>query len=194
MAELYVMQKYLQPQALRERGIFHFDDWAANFGETVTEMEMAPEATAFVPAHALLSSTICGADAHVREIADIQTADMLNLPVPKLAGGKPVVVKCKPSKALEEFMLDGLARVERIRNGDVHPTEDNMLKFTTDAKKAGLDMRLIDPDAPADPDGKIAKMCGARAPSLPRKHQSSAVCSSFSAIPHPEKRRVRCLS
>ncbi len=158
MAELYVMQKYLQPQALRERGIFHFDDWAANFGETVTEMEMAPEGnglrprTRFAKFHNLPELMLM-----FREIADIQTADMLNLPVPKLAGGKPVVVKCKPSKALEEFMLDGLARVERIRNGDVHPTEDNMLKFTTDAKKAGLDMRLIDPYAPADPDGKIAQ-------------------------------------
>ena len=158
MAELYVMQKYLQPQALRERGIFHFDDWAANFGETVTEMEMAPEGnglrprTRFSKFHNLPELMLM-----FREIADIQTADMLNLPVPKLAGGKPVVVKCRPSKALEEFMLDGLARVERIRNGAVHPTEDNMLKFTTDAKKAGLDMRLIDPGAPADPDGKIAQ-------------------------------------
>lgn len=158
MTELYVMQKYLQPQALHERGIFHFDDWAAIFGETVTAMELAPEGNGYRPRTRFSKfHNLPELMTMFREIADIQTADMLNLPTPKLAGGKPIVVKCKPSYELEIFMRDGIARVEKIRNGQVSPTVDNMLKFTTDAKKAGLDMRLIDPACENDPDGKIAQ-------------------------------------
>lgn len=158
MTELYVMQKYLQPQALRERGIFHFDDWAAIFGETVTAMELAPEGNGYRPRTRFSKfHNLPELMTMFREIADIQTADMLNLPTPKLVGGKPIVVKCKPSFELEQFMMDGLERVERIRNGAVSPTVDNMLKFTTDAKKSGLDMRLIDPACENDPNGKIAQ-------------------------------------
>lgn len=158
MAEMYVMQRYLQQPLLLEKGIRCFDEWASIFGETTTSLELAPEGngyrlrTRFAKFHNIpeLMQMFC-------QIADIRTADMLNLPVPKLAGGKPIVIVSHPSPELEAFMKDGIERVNRIRNGEVPPTEDNMLKFIGDARRAGLDMRLIDPHAPFDKGGKIAQ-------------------------------------
>ncbi len=158
MAEMYVMQRYLQQQLLLEKGIRCFDEWASIFGETTTTLEMAPEGngyrlrTRFAKFHNIpeLMQMFC-------QVADIQTAEMLNLPVPQLAGGKANVIVCQPSPELEAFMQEGIERVNRIRNREVEPTEDNMLKFIGDARRAGLDMRLINPLAPHDSGGKIAQ-------------------------------------
>ncbi len=158
IAEMYVMQRYLQQDLLLSKGIRCFDEWASIFGETTTERELTPEGngyrfrTRFAKFHnvPVLMQMFC-------EVADIQTADMLQLPVPKLAGGKAQVVVSSPSEELKEFMKQGIERVQNIRNGAVDPSVDNMLKFIGDARRAGLDMRLIDPTASFDPNGKIAK-------------------------------------
>lgn len=158
MAEMYVMQLYLQPKTLHQFRIHHFDEWAAQFGETITSLELAPEGNGYRPRTRFAKfHNLPELMSAFRQVADIQTADMLNLPRPQLAGGKPIVVKSIPSSSLDAFMAEGIARVERIHNGSVLPWEDNMLKFTTDAKKAGLDMRLIDPTSPFDHEGKISQ-------------------------------------
>ncbi len=157
MAEIYVMQRYLQNDDLLEMGIRHFDEWAAQFGETITSMEVAPEGNGYRPRTRFAKFyNLPELMTVFRKVADIQTADMLNLPRPKLVGGKPHVVVCPPSDALLEFIKNSIPRVQTIRDRLVKPNEDNMLKFTSDARKAGTDMRLIDPTLPYDPSGKVA--------------------------------------
>ena len=135
-------------------GLIHFDDWASNFGETVTAIELSPEGsgyrakTRFAKFYNLpeLMSVF-------KQVADIQTADMLHLPVPKANFHTEVI---KPSEIQQE-MIKGLAeRAEKIRAGGVDPHVDNMLRITNDGRKLALDMRLIQPLAPDDPDGKVA--------------------------------------
>ena len=154
MVELYTIQRYLQYRTLQEMGLIHFDDWASNFGETVTAIELSPEGsgyrakTRFAKFYNLpeLMSVF-------KQVADIQTADMLHLPVPKANFHTEVI---KPSEIQQE-MIKGLAeRAEKIRGGGVDPHVDNMLRITNDGRKLALDMRLIQPLAPDDPDGKVA--------------------------------------
>lgn len=154
MVELYTIQRYLQYRTLQEMGLIHFDDWASNFGETVTAIELSPEGsgyrakTRFAKFYNLpeLMSVF-------KQVADIQTADMLHLPVPKANFHTEVI---KPSEIQQE-MIKGLAeRAEKIRAGGVDPHVDNMLRITNDGRKLALDMRLIQPLAPDDPDGKVA--------------------------------------
>ena len=154
MVELYTIQRYLQYRMLQEMGLVHFDDWAGNFGETVTAIELSPEGTGyraktrfakFYNLPELMSA--------FKGVADIQTADMLKLPVPKANFHTEVI---KPSEIQRE-MIQGLAeRAEKIRGGGVDPHVDNMLRITNDGRKLALDMRLIQPLAPDDPDGKVA--------------------------------------
>lgn len=156
MAEMYVMQRYLQNNLLLDKGLKHFDSWAATFGEVVASMELAPESgyrirTRFSKFHNLPELMQM-----YKQTADVQTAEMLKLPVPALVGGKPEVVACEPSEELENFMEESIERVKKIRNREVSPDKDNMLKFTGDAKKAGLDMRLISPENSFDENGKLA--------------------------------------
>ena len=156
MVELYTIQRYLQYGTLEEMGLINFDDWAANFGETVTAIELSPEGsgyrskTRFAKFYNLpeLMSTF-------KMVADIQTADMLQLPVPK-ANFHTEVIKPSP---MQEDMVKSLAdRAEKIRAGDVDPSVDNMLKITNDGRKLALDMRLINPLAP-DSDTSKASIC-----------------------------------
>lgn len=152
--ELYSLQKYLQYEGLKELGLIHFDDWAANFGETVIAMELNTTGTGlqmrtrfarFYNLPELMSV--------FKLVADIQTADMLNLPVPKANFHVSVL---KPSE-LQKEMVKGLAeRAEKIHKGGIDPRKDNMLKITNDGRKLAMDMRLVNPLAPADPNGKIA--------------------------------------
>ncbi len=154
MVELYTIQRYLQYSTLEEMGLTHFDDWASDFGETITAIELSPEGsgyrakTRFAKFFNLpeLMSTF-------KLVADIQTADMLKLPVPKANFHTEVIT---PSEIQQE-MVKGLAeRAERIRGGHVDPRVDNMLRITNDGRKLALDMRLINPLAADDPNGKVA--------------------------------------
>ena len=156
MVELYTIQRYLQYSTLEEMGLLNFDDWAANYGETVTAIELSPEGsgyrskTRFAKFYNLpeLMSTF-------KMVADIQTADMLKLPVPKADFHTEVI---KPSP-MQEDMIKSLAdRAEEIRAGRVDPSVDNMLRITNDGRKLALDMRLINPLAP-DSDTNKTSIC-----------------------------------
>ena len=154
MVELYTIQRYLQYRLLQEMGLIHFDDWASNFGETVTAIELSPEGTGYrAKTRFAKFYNLPELMAAFKEVADIQTADMLKLPVPKANFHTEVI---QPSE-LQKEMIQGLAeRAEKIRGGGVDPHVDNMLRITNDGRKLALDMRLINPLAADDPNGKVA--------------------------------------
>ena len=154
MVELYTIQRYLQYRLLQEMGLIHFDDWASNFGETVTAIELSPEGTGYrAKTRFAKFYNLPELMAAFKEVADIQTADMLKLPVPKANFHTEVI---QPSE-LQKEMIKGLAeRAEKIRAGGVDPHVDNMLRITNDGRKLALDMRLINPLAADDPNGKVA--------------------------------------
>ena len=153
MVELYSVQRYLQYDALLRNGLQHFDSWASTFGETVTALELAPEGTNYraktrfakffnLPELMLM----------FREVADIQTADMLKLPVPAV---KYHNIKTRPSEIQTELVASLAKRAEKVRARLVEPNVDNMLKITNDGRKLALDQRMIDPMLPDDPNSKV---------------------------------------
>ncbi|MDT2693426.1 helicase-related protein [Enterococcus gallinarum] len=159
MCEMYVMQLYLQKEALEEMGIYHFDSWAANFGEVTTALELTVEGSGFRFKSRFNKFTNLPELMNIfREVADVQTSDMLDLDVPDLRGGKPIIVESEPDWYVKQVMEDFVVRAERIRNGGIDPSEDNFLKITHEARLLGTDARLIDKDAPNNPDGKLNKV------------------------------------
>lgn len=157
MAELYTMQRYLQYGELRRNDLEHFDNWASTFGETITAIELAPEGsgyrakTRFAKFHNLpeLISLF-------KEVADIQTAETLNLPTPEFENINVVV---KPSEIQQEMVKALGERAEKIRSGAVDATEDNMLKITNEGRKLALDQRLINPLLPDSESSKVNSCC-----------------------------------
>ena len=151
--EMYSVQRYLQYDTLAGNGLQHFDSWASTFGETVTALELAPEGTNYrAKTRFAKFYNLPELMQMFREIADIQTADMLKLPVPEVIYHN---VKTKPSQMQKE-MVAGLAkRAEKVRARAVKPNIDNMLKITNDGRKLALDQRMIDPMLPDDPDSKV---------------------------------------
>ena len=154
MVELYTIQRYLQYRTLQEMGLTHFDEWAANYGETITAIELSPEGTGYrAKTRFAKFYNLPELMSVFKQIADIQTADMLNLPVPKANFHTEVI---KPSE-LQKEMVAGLAeRAEAIRAGNVDPSVDNMLKITNDGRKLALDMRLMNPLAADDENNKTS--------------------------------------
>jgi len=158
MTEMYVMQRYLQPNTLKERGINHFDEWAANFGEVVSSLELAPEGTGYRIRNRFSKFTnLPELMSMFKNVADTQTADMLNLPVPTLKEGKYQLISSEPSEFVKKEMENYVLRAEAIRSGEVKPNQDNMLKITKEARLLGTDPRLIDEKAINDPDSKVNK-------------------------------------
>ncbi|MBI2749094.1 MAG: DEAD/DEAH box helicase [Burkholderiales bacterium] len=157
MAEIHTMMRYLQPRRLEELGLQQFDAWAATFGESVTALEIAPDGSGY-RMHTRFARFINVPElmAVFGEVADIRTAEMLKLPVPRLRGDKPRIVACPASKALKAFVQTLVQRAEAIRSGHVKPQDDNMLAITTDGRKAALDFRLVAPQARFDENGKVA--------------------------------------
>ncbi len=153
MVEMYSVQRYLQYDTLARNGLQHFDSWASTFGETVTALELAPEGTNYrAKTRFAKFYNLPELMQMFREVADIQTADMLKLPVPKVNYHN---IKTKPSQIQTE-MVAGLAkRAEKVRARLVKPQTDNMLKITNDGRQLALDQRLIDPMLPDDPDSKV---------------------------------------
>lgn len=153
MAELYTMQRYLQYDDLKKNELEHFDNWASTFGETITAIELAPEGTGyraktrFAKFHNLPELM-----AMFKEVADIQTAETLNLPTPDYENINVVV---KPSEIQEEMVQSLGERAENIRNGGVDATIDNMLKITNEGRKLALDQRLMNPLLPDAEDSKV---------------------------------------
>ena len=146
MGELYAMQKYLQIDRLRELGLSNFDEWASTFGEIVNSFEISPDGSGFrTKARFSKFYNIPELMSLFKEVADIKTSKMLNLPVPKLKDGKYNTIVAPKSEDLDSYVQDLAYRSELIKNRQVHSTEDNMLKVTNDGRKAALDMRMIDP-------------------------------------------------
>lgn len=153
MVELYTMMRYLQYDLLKSSGLEHFDSWAANFGETITALEMAPEGTGFRSKTRFAKFfNLPELMAMWREAADIQTADMLRLPVP---AAEKITEVTTPSDFQRDLVADLGERAEAVRNREVEPREDNMLKITSDGRKLALDQRLSDPTLPDDPESKV---------------------------------------
>lgn len=156
MCELYVMQLYLQKEALERMGIYHFDAWAASFGEVTTALELTVEGSGFRFRSRFNKFTnLPELMTAFREVADVQTADMLKLPVPGLRGGNYIIVDSEPDWYIKQVMENFVVRAERIRNGGVEPSEDNFLKITNEARLLGTDARLLEPNAPNHPDSKL---------------------------------------
>ena len=153
MVEMYTMQKYLQYHALEEHGLLNFDAWASTFGETVTAIELAPEGTGY-RAKTRFSRfyNLPELMSMFKEVADIQTADMLKLPVPKAEYHNIVL---KPSEQQKEMVAALGERAEKVRNRMVDSTEDNMLLITNDGRKLALDQRLLNPLLPDSDTGKV---------------------------------------
>ncbi|MCW5555500.1 MAG: hypothetical protein KIS67_25475 [Verrucomicrobiae bacterium] len=156
MAEMYTMQRYLQPDELKKHNLHHFDSWAATFGEPVTAMELSPDGAGyrlntrfarFINVPELMQM--------FRQSADVQTAAMLNLPRPNLEGEKPAVRNAPATEELKAFVQELAARAERLKTGRIDPREDNMLKITSEGRKAALDLRLMIPSARDEPQGKV---------------------------------------
>ena len=159
MCEMYVMQLYLQKTALERMDIYHFDSWAANFGEVTTALELTVEGTGFRFKSRFNKFTNLPELMNTfKEVADVVTSDMINLPVPNLREGKPIIVQSEPGWFVKQVMEDFVVRAERIRNGQVKPNEDNFLKITHEARLLGTDARLLEGDAPNDPDSKLNKV------------------------------------
>ena len=136
-----------------------FDSWAANFGEVTTALELTVEGSGFRFKSRFNKFTNLPELMNIfREVADVQTADMLDLDVPALRGGKPIIVESEPDWYVKQVMEDFVVRAERIRGGGVDPSVDNFLKITHEARLLGTDARLIDKDAPNNPDGKLNKV------------------------------------
>ncbi|HUA39902.1 MAG TPA: hypothetical protein VMA35_16020, partial [Candidatus Sulfopaludibacter sp.] len=156
MAEMFTMQRYLQPDDLQKHRLHHFDGWAATFGEPVTAMELAPDGAGyrlntrfarFINVPELMQM--------FRQMADVQTAAMLNLPRPKLEGEKAAIRSAPATPQLKKFVQSLVERAHKLKTGRVDPSEDNMLKITSEGRKAALDLRLMIPSAKDDPQSKV---------------------------------------
>ena len=156
MAEMFTMQRYLQPEALKRHDLHHFDSWAATFGEPVTAMELSPDGAGyrlntrfarFINVPELMQM--------FRQTADVQTADMLNLPRPTLENGKPSIRNAPATPELKALVGQLASRAEALRTNRVDPREDNMLKITSEGRKAALDLRLVLPGSRDEPQSKV---------------------------------------
>lgn len=159
IAECYVMMKYLQLELLEELGLQHFDAWAQMFTDTSQSVEMKPDGSGFrVHTRFNRFTNLPELAAIWRQVLDVKTAEQLQLPRPRIHGGSAQVIKSPKSPTLDRIIQSLARRAEAISKRWVSPEEDNMLRITTEGRKAALDPRLVDPAAPADPDGKISQV------------------------------------
>jgi N12 class adenine-specific DNA methylase len=193
MAEMYTLQRYLAPETLSAAGVEHFDAWAANFGEAVTALELAPDGSGyrmhtrfakFVNLPELLSM--------FRSFADVQTADMLHLPRPEIDGGKPHITAAPASPELKEYVQTLVNRAHKLRTSKIDPSVDNMLKITGDGRKAALDMRLVDPFADIHGDTKVNRAADTiyRTWNEGRDRRSTQLVFCDLSTPNPDKFNV----
>jgi N12 class adenine-specific DNA methylase/2'-5' RNA ligase len=153
MAELYTMIKYVAPEVLEKAGIRFFDDWAANFGSTITAMELSADGRSFKARTKFARfQNVPELMQMFRSFADVKTAADLNLPRPELDGGKPIVVSVPGSELLDAYVKDLMDRAAHLPKD---PKEDNMLKIVSEGRKAATDMRLLDQEIADERDSKI---------------------------------------
>jgi N12 class adenine-specific DNA methylase len=156
MVECYTMQKFLDPEGLKSRGIDHFDAWAATFGEVVESMEISPDGASLRPRSRFAKFVnLPELQQMWRSFADVQTGNMLNLPRPRLQGGKPITVACPMSEEQATLQDELVERYDRLRSQKIDPRVDNALAITTDGRKLALDARMLSEKAEDDPNSKI---------------------------------------
>lgn len=156
MVEMYTMQRYLDPEGLRQRGLEHFDAWAATFGEVIDAMEITPDGASMRSRSRFARFTnLPELQQMFRSFADVQTAEMLDLPRPRLEGDKAQVIACPMSPEQRKLQEQLVERYERIRNERIDPRVDNALAITTDGRKLAIDARMLAANAPDFPDSKI---------------------------------------
>lgn len=156
MPELFTMQRYLQMATLEKTGLKHFDAWAATFGETISSIEVDKTGRGFRTKQRFARFfNVPELMTMFRNFADVITSDMLNIERPELEGGKPITISVNPSPELEAYIDTLIERSQAISSGAVNPSEDNALKVTNDGRLAALDMRLIDPTLPDNPNSKL---------------------------------------
>ncbi len=156
LAEVYVMMKFLQLETMEEMSISHFDAWVQLFAETSQSLEMKPDASGYRISTRFNKFTNLPELAAIwRQVLDVKNAEDLNLPRPRIAGGAPQVITIPASPELKQFVKNLAARVEAIKSRRVPPDVDNMLRITTEGRKAALDIRLVMPDAPHQPYSKV---------------------------------------
>jgi N12 class adenine-specific DNA methylase len=149
MVEMFTQQRFLDPEGLRQRGIEHFDAWAATFGEVIDTMEISPDGQTLKPRSRFARFTnLPELQQMFRAFSDVQTAEMLNLPRPRLETGKPIVIACPMSDEQHDLQQELVARYERLRSQKVDPRVDNALAITTDGRKLALDARMLSGTAP----------------------------------------------
>jgi len=156
MVEMYTMQRFLDPEGLKSRGIDHFDAWAATFGEVVDTMEISPDGASLRPRSRFARFTnLPELQQMFRAFSDVQTAEMLNLPRPRLESGKPIVVACPMSGEQRALQQELVARYDRLRTQKVDPRQDNALAITTDGRKLALDARMLSGQSSDFPGSKV---------------------------------------
>jgi len=160
MAEFHVMQRYLQPETLERHLVSSFDAWAGSFGEVVTALEVSPDGSGYrMNSRFARFSNLPELLSLFWEIADVQTKEMLNLPVPEISGGKPKTISVEASPRLKAYVETLVRRAEMIKDGMVKPGVDNMLAVTNDGRRSALDLRLVDPEAEDEPGSKVNVCC-----------------------------------
>jgi len=156
IVEMFTMQTYLQREELERLGLHHFDNWSANYGEVVSALELAPSGQGYrVRERFAKFVNLPELMAMFHKVADIQTAEMLDLPVPKIMSGKAITIAVDPSPELKEYTEKLVERSERIYQRQVKPDVDNMLCVTNDGRNAALDMRCINSAIPDYTDSKV---------------------------------------
>src|SRR5207253_2543298 len=159
MVEMYTMQRYLDSDGLKSRGLEHFDAWAATFGEVIDTMEISPDGAGIRPRSRFARFTnLPELQQMFRAFSDVQTAEMLDLPRPRLQGGKPIVVACPMSEEQHFLQQELVKRYERLRSQKVDPREDNALSITTDGRKLATDARMLSATAPDFPESKVNRL------------------------------------
>ncbi|TWT51733.1 hypothetical protein KOR42_34200 [Thalassoglobus neptunius] len=156
MVEMYTVQRFLDPHGLAARGVEHFDAWAATFGEVVEAMEISPDGASLRQRSRFARfNNLPELQQMFRSFTDVQTAAKLDLPSPRLKGGKPHIVACPMSEVQRELQQKLVERYDRIRSTRIDPREDNALAITTDGRKLALDARLLSPEAADHPESKV---------------------------------------
>jgi len=159
MVEMYTMQRFLDPQGLRSRGIEHFDAWATTFGEVIDIMEISPDGASLRSRSRFARFTnLPELQQMFRAFSDVQTAEMLDLPRPRLETGKPIIVASPMSEPQYALQQQLVKRYERLRSQKVDPREDNALNITTDGRKLATDARMLSPGAPDFPESKVNRL------------------------------------
>jgi hypothetical protein len=159
MVEMYTMQRFLDPEGLKSRGLEHFDAWAATFGEVIDTMEIAPDGAGLRPRSRFARFTnLPELQQMFRAFSDVQTAEMLDLPRPRLESGKPIIVACPMSEEQHMLQQELVERYERLQSEKVDPRIDNALNITTDGRKLATDARMLSASAPDFPESKINRL------------------------------------